>query len=103
MNVVTSTIKVAPVNKPSLKTPVESPIWAKIRPTSPRGIMPTPITVLLPLNQKGAYPANSLPITPVMHKTHPTSSARRPWGLAGSSACRSTEAPTATKKRGTKK
>ena len=82
MSVVTITINVTPANRPSLKTPLERPIWAKIRPTSPRGIIPTPTTVLFPLNQNGAYPASNLPMTPTTIRAAPISSAHRPsWSI----------------------
>lgn len=47
------TINVTPAKRPSLNMPLESPIWAKIRPTSHRGIIATPTRVLSPLNQMG--------------------------------------------------
>jgi hypothetical protein len=47
-------LKVTALNRPASKTPLASPIWAKIRPTSPRGTIPTPMTLFLPRNQKGA-------------------------------------------------
>ena len=36
------------------KTPLESPIWAKMSPTSPRGTIPTPMTLFLPSNHGAA-------------------------------------------------
>ena len=48
------TMKVTALKSFASKTPLESPIWAKMRPTSPRGIIPTPITLFLPLNQGAA-------------------------------------------------
>ena len=45
MNVVTMTMSVTALKIPASKTPALIPIWAKIKPTSPRGIIPTPITL----------------------------------------------------------
>ena len=52
--VVTMTISVVAPNRPASKTWDARPIRAKISPTSPRGIMPTPTTALFPRNQNGA-------------------------------------------------
>ena len=52
--VVTITMSVAAPKSPASKTPDARPIRAKISPTSPRGIIPTPMMVLFPRNQKGA-------------------------------------------------
>jgi hypothetical protein len=54
MNVVIITMSVTALKRPRSNTPEASPIWAKMSPTSPRAIIPTPITFLFPLNQNGA-------------------------------------------------
>jgi hypothetical protein len=55
MNVVTMTMSVTAPKSPASSTPLASPIRAKLRHTSPRGIIPTPMTLFFPLNQNGAY------------------------------------------------
>jgi hypothetical protein len=51
---VTITIMVSALNSWVSIAPRLSPICAKISPTSPRGIMATPINALLPRNHHGA-------------------------------------------------
>ena len=63
MKVVSITTNVTALNRPRSKTPLANPIRAKISPTLPRGIIPTPMTFLLPRNQNGAYPAANFPTT----------------------------------------
>src|SRR5687768_3507931 len=69
-----------------------------MRPTSPRGTIPTPITAFRPLNQNGAYPAATLPTTPTATSASPMMMTRDSPNVRISTA-----APTETKKIGTKK
>ena len=72
MNVVAITIRVNALNSLESKTPLSSPMRAKMSPTSPRGIMPTPMTFLLPLNHGAAKPAANLVATATNIKRPPT-------------------------------
>ena len=52
-----------------LRTPDKSPIEAKIRPTSPLGIIPIPITNLSAFKEKAPNPLTNLPTTAITNKT----------------------------------
>ena len=54
IRVVRMTMMTMTENSASGSTPSCNPIVAKIKPTSPRGTIPTPMTSFRPLNQNGA-------------------------------------------------
>src|SRR5215213_4500455 len=74
MKVVAMTISRMAPNTASLRTPARRPMSAKMRPTSPRGIIPTPTTRRRNLAQGAAHPAASLPTTASSTKTPATPS-----------------------------
>ena len=61
MMVVRRTINNTTAYSSSSKTPMETPIVAKIRPTSPRGIMPIPMSSLSVFVPRAPTAANTLP------------------------------------------
>src|SRR6185503_10312804 len=87
-------------NTASFKMPARRPMSAKINPTSPRGIIPTPTTTRRNCAQGAAHPAATLPATASRVSTTATPSSPEAPSRLGSSSRTLTEAPTLTKKMG---
>ena len=98
-NVVPITISRIAASRPGLSSPEAVPRPRKIRPTSPRGIIPSPTTRLLVFSLlKMAQPAATLPMIATTNRKAATTRAERAPGSEGLITERSIPAPTSTKK-----